>query len=220
MKEKIISATKTTVSTLGVIVGIAGIEHGVGEILQGNIAPSAIVIESWPNSDLYNVLRGEPAMTIITNLLITGILAIMISVLLMIWAIKFIENKHGSLVLFLLSIFLLLFGGGFGPPLIGFIISIAGTKINSQFKWINKHISIKKKIKLQYIWQILYISCVIGFFSLWPGLIILVHFIGDIDPSIVGFLSLFSFVTLLLTIFSGLICDSLNENKEKLQGKN
>lgn len=98
------SATKTTVSTFGAIIGIAGIEHGIGEILQGNMPPAGIVIESWPNSDLYKALSGEPAMTIIPNLFITGILAIMISVLLMIWVMKFIEKKYSKLVLFLLSI--------------------------------------------------------------------------------------------------------------------
>lgn len=208
------SATKTTVSTFGVIIGIAGIEHGIGEILQGNKPPTGIVIESWPNSEVYIALAGEPAMTIIPNLLITGILAIMISVLLMIWAIKFIEKKHGMLVLFALSIALLLFGGGFGPPLIGFIISIAGTKINSQFKWLNNQISVKLRSKFEYIWQISYLGCIIGWFSLWPGVIILAYFIGVIDPSLVGFLSMFSFTTLFLTIFSGFIYDSANVNKE------
>lgn len=211
---KLRSATKTTVSTFGVIIGIAGIEHGIGEILQGNKPPTGIVIESWPNSEVYIALAGEPAMTIIPNLLITGILAIMISVLLMIWAIKFIEKKHGMLVLFALSIALLLFGGGFGPPLIGFIISIAGTKINSQFKWLNNQISVKLRSKFEYIWQISYLGCIIGWFSLWPGVIILAYFIGVIDPSLVGFLSMFSFTTLFLTIFSGFIYDSANVNKE------
>ncbi|GAI04081.1 unnamed protein product [marine sediment metagenome] len=43
---KMRNATKTTVSTFGAIIGIAGIEHGIGEILQGNMPPAGIVIES------------------------------------------------------------------------------------------------------------------------------------------------------------------------------
>jgi hypothetical protein len=31
------SATKTTVSAVGILMGVAGIEHGIGEILQGNV---------------------------------------------------------------------------------------------------------------------------------------------------------------------------------------
>ena len=68
--------------------------------------------------------------------------------------------------------------------------------------------------KFLYIWQISYLSCIIGWFSLWPGVIILVYFIGVIDPSIVGFLSMFSFTTLFLTIFSGFTYDSINVSKE------
>ncbi len=211
---KLRSSTKINVSTFGVIIGIAGIEHGIGEILQGNKTPSGIVIESWPNSDLYKPLAGEPAMTIIPNLLLTGILAIIISVLLMIWVMKFIEKKHNILVLFLLSIALLLFGGGFGPPLLGFIICIAGTKMNSQFKWINNNISDKMRRKFLFIWPISYFACIIAWLSLWPGVIILANFIEVIDPSLVGFLSIFSFITLFLTIFSGFIYDSINVNKD------
>ena len=128
------------------------------------------------------------------------------------------EKKHSKLVLFLLSIVLLLFGGGFGPPLIGFIISIAGTKINSQFKWLNNQISFKLRSKFKHIWQITYLGWIIGLFSLWPGVIILAYFIGVINPSIVGFLSIFSFTTLFLTIFSGFTYDSINVNKEWDQG--
>lgn len=44
---KIKSATKIVVSAFGIFLGLAGIEHGIGEILQGNIAPTGIVIKSW-----------------------------------------------------------------------------------------------------------------------------------------------------------------------------
>ena len=44
------NATRATVSTLGVIMGLGGIEHGIGEILQGNIAPKGLAILSWPDS--------------------------------------------------------------------------------------------------------------------------------------------------------------------------
>lgn len=41
-------ATHVVVSTMSVIAGLAGIEHGIGEILQGNTAPTSIMILSWP----------------------------------------------------------------------------------------------------------------------------------------------------------------------------
>lgn len=40
---------RLTCSTIGAIIGIAGLEHGVGEVLQGNEAPKGLSIKSWPN---------------------------------------------------------------------------------------------------------------------------------------------------------------------------
>jgi len=37
-------ATRATVSAAGILCGLAGMEHGAGEILQGNVAPSGTII--------------------------------------------------------------------------------------------------------------------------------------------------------------------------------
>ncbi len=50
------NATRVTVSTFGTVAGLAGIEHGVGEMLQGNVAPDGMMILSWPESDLFGNL--------------------------------------------------------------------------------------------------------------------------------------------------------------------
>ncbi len=203
------NATRVNVSTFGVILGIAGIEHGIGEILQGNIAPSGIMIESWPNSDLYEILSGEPAMTIIPNLLVTGVLAIIMSLILIIWAVKFIQTKHGGTGLIFLSFVFLLVGGGVaGPLLIGITVGLVATRINSQFNWWNDLVSVEIRRVLSRIWPYSYVACVIGWFSLWPGVIILAYFTGFQNSLLVYILALFSFATLLLTIFSGFSYDS------------
>ncbi|HJQ28224.1 MAG TPA: hypothetical protein VJ827_02710, partial [Rubrobacter sp.] len=72
-------ATRVTVSTFGALAGLAGIEHGIGEVLQGNVAPDGVIILSWPESGLFRILAGEPAMTIVPSLLASGILAILVS---------------------------------------------------------------------------------------------------------------------------------------------
>ena len=38
------NATKVTVSTFGALAGLAGLEHGIGETLQGNRAPDGVTI--------------------------------------------------------------------------------------------------------------------------------------------------------------------------------
>jgi hypothetical protein len=73
------SATRIVVSTFGALVAFAGFEHGVGEILQGPVAPAGLAIESWPNVKAFEILGGEPAMTVIPNLLVTGVLAVIVA---------------------------------------------------------------------------------------------------------------------------------------------
>ncbi len=206
------NATRITVSTFGIIAGIAGIEHAIGEILQGNIVPNGIVIDSWPNSELYKILSGEPAMTIIPNMLLTGILALIMSLIFMIWAIGFIHKKYGGLVLILLSFILLLVGGGFGPPILGVIVGLVATKINSEFNWWNEYLPISIRNLLAKILPYSLIIAIVSWFLVWPGLIILAFF-GIQEPLIAIFLISLSFVMLFLTIFSAFSHDNKIKNE-------
>jgi hypothetical protein len=116
MNKLALSAT-----ALGIFTGLGGASHGPGEILQGNVAPETLVIEAWPT---LTVLNGEPAMTIIPSYLLSGILTIAVGVLMAVWAGKFIEHKLSGMILILLTVVLLLVGGGLAPPIFGFTAGI------------------------------------------------------------------------------------------------
>ena len=204
---KIKSATKVVVSAFGIMLGIAGIEHGIGEIFQGNIAPSGIVIKSWGESKLFSTLMGEPAMTISPNFLITGVLAIIVSLSIMVWAVAFVQRKNGGLVLIFLSILLLLVGGGFGPPLIGIIVGAAGTRINAPLPWWRKHLSVNTRRLLSKLWLWSLIASLLSYFYMFPVSIILWHLFGVYNPNIILGVSLFAFGSLLLAVFSGFARD-------------
>ena len=118
---------KVAAMALGVFTGLSGASHGPGEILQGSVAPNSIVFQAWPN---LTALGGEPAMSIIPNFLLTGILTIIVGVLLAVWTAKFISSKHSGLVLVLLSIAMLLVGGGIVPPLFGVAAGVIATVFN------------------------------------------------------------------------------------------
>jgi len=126
------NATKSVAKWFGIAAGIAGIEHGYFEILQGNTRPESLMIASMGPpcvpTEIWNAC--EPAMTIIPNFLVTGILAIIFGLAILIWSIAFIQRKNSGVVLISLSIALLLFGGGLFPPLIGVVGGVAGLKIN------------------------------------------------------------------------------------------
>src|SRR5512141_2575564 len=125
------NATRVFVSTFGAIFALAGIEHGIGEIFQGNLAPSGILILSWPEAEFFRSLGGEPAMTIIPNMLFTGALAILFSLALLVWVTCFVRRTNSWQVMILLSIAMLLFGGGIFPPILSSLIAAVGAGINA-----------------------------------------------------------------------------------------
>jgi hypothetical protein len=111
-------AVRITVAALGLVAAFAGIEHGVGEIRQGPVAPPAWVFESWPGTPAFAALDGEPAMTVVPNLLVTGILAVAVSLSVGGWAVGYAGGRGTAHHLVILAVLLLLVGGGFGPPLV------------------------------------------------------------------------------------------------------
>ena len=125
-------ATKTVATWLGVVAGIAGLEHGWFEFLQGNTrSPSLAFPSCGPPCMPEEIWHAcEPAMSILPNFLITGILAMLLSLILIVWAGWFVQRRHGGWVQMALSVLLLLFGGGFFPPIIAFVGGWAGTQIN------------------------------------------------------------------------------------------
>jgi hypothetical protein len=207
-----ISATRVTVSTFGVLAGWAGIEHGIGEVLQGNVAPDGVMIQSWPESELFAILTGEPAMTIVPNLLATGILAILISLVFLVWALMFVQRKNGGLVLILLSVVMLIVGGGFGPPILGVILGVAATRIGAPLRWWRTHLSSGSRRFLAKVWPWSLVAGVIAWLLLLPGTILLDFFFGVNDLNfvvlILTLLVLCAFGLLLLTVFTGFAYDS------------
>ena len=120
-------------TAFGVFAGAASIEHGIFEVLQGNVRPEGLMIASMgPPCQPEAVWNAcEPAMTVLPSFLITGILAIVIGAAVVVWSAAFVRRKAGGLVLIGLSVLMLLFGGGIFPPLIGIIGGAVGTRINA-----------------------------------------------------------------------------------------
>lgn len=201
------NATKVNISTFGVLAGLAGIEHGIGEILQGNTAPAGTVFFSWPESPFFQVLNGEPAMTVIPNLLVTGILAILVSLIFIAWTIWYVPGKRGRLVLSLLSVALLLVGGGFGPPLLGFILSAAATRLNRPSVSPRPEKAVGSRSLFARLWPWSFAIALAVWLLLMPGLSLLDYFFGVNTATFTYLTILCAFGFLLLTLFTGLAYD-------------
>src|SRR5512134_2515881 len=107
--------TSTLFLTLSSLAGIMGIEHGIGEVLEGSRPTDGVFILSWPDSPFFEIMAGEPAMTIIPNYFVTGLLAILFSstFLFVLWK----SGPNGRVIPMLLALLMLMLlsGGGFGP---------------------------------------------------------------------------------------------------------
>lgn len=114
-------------SVIGVIAGVVAVYHGYNETLQGNAAPSSIFINAvGPPCQGSNCF---PAMTILPSFLLAGIVTIAVALVVVVWAAAFVQRRNGALVLIVLSVALLLVGGGFLSPVLGLAAGIAGTRI-------------------------------------------------------------------------------------------
>src|SRR5512140_2934526 len=105
-------ATKTIVAITGISLGIAGLNHGFFETLQGNTPTNGLIIQAIGAANRMWLHGTEEAFTIIPNFLVTGLLAILVSLAIMVWSVGFVHKQHGPTVFILLFILLFLVGGG------------------------------------------------------------------------------------------------------------
>jgi hypothetical protein len=171
---KNISATRAVASTLGVLVGLAGIEHGFFEMLQGNVTLSGMMIDAIGPAQRFWEYGTEPALTIIPNLFVTGILAMIVGLSVTIWAGYYIDRKYGARVLMLLSTVLWLVGGGFAPIFMAIFASVTATRINKPLNWWHAHLPPSIRGFLARLWP-------------WSIIIFVVVFVIGVEIAIFGY---------------------------------
>ncbi|HVP17159.1 MAG TPA: hypothetical protein VMT42_07315 [candidate division Zixibacteria bacterium] len=146
-------------------------------------------------------------MTIIPNFLVTGILAIIVSIIVIIWAAKFIQRKNGSLVLILLSTILFLVGGGLATLVILIITCAIATRINKPLTYWRAHLSGNTNRFLAKLWPypfiVLFLPSLINLQNAIFG-----NFFGASIPNFSPILFLFIFGLLLLSVISGFAHDT------------
>lgn len=131
------AATRTIVSTLGVLVGIGSIDHGLLETVQGYRPTPGLIINALGAGYRWTAWKegGEAAFTLIPNFLVTGVLATSLGVLMILWALRFIQTKHGPAVFLLLGIASFLTGGGIAQILLFTIVWGFATRIGAPLRF-------------------------------------------------------------------------------------
>ena len=206
-------ATTILYLTLGILAGIMGIEHGIGEVLEGNQPPEGVFILSWPDSAFFEIMSGEPALTIIPNYLVTGVLAIFFSSIFLVVLVKSSLNGKVITLLFVLLFLMLLTGGGFGPPILGIIAVLIALKRNSPLKLWNKLPS-RLHSSLSRLWPWSFGLCLVGWMMLFPGAALIVFFTGMDNALLMVIPILIAFAFIPITLCLGFSRDILERNSE------
>ena len=134
-----VSAAEAIATTFGALAGVGGLLHGIGEIRQGNVAADGFFVDSWTEGPIAEHMDGDPGLTLIQNMLATGITVTVISVIVILFALFMMRRKRAGLTLIALSVAMLLTGGGVGPPTIGILAGVAGIGIGSTHGWWREH---------------------------------------------------------------------------------
>jgi hypothetical protein len=201
------SALRITASLFGVLAGLGGITHGIGEVMQGNTATDGLWIYSWAQGPIATSMGGEPGITIVPNFLITGILCLAVSLAVIIWAMALVQKRMGGIILIGLSIAMLLVGGGVGPPIIGILAGVAGTGINARLTWWRSHLPVNFRQFLAKLWLWVFGFCAVSGVLLVVGSVILVYFFDVNNPDFFTYNFYFTVLALIIAILTGVAHD-------------
>jgi hypothetical protein len=196
-------AARITTAAMGALMGLAGVEHGIGELLQGNLPPQGLMIRSWPDSAFFHSLGGEPAMTVLPSLLLTGALAVIFSLLLIIWCLSYTHRRRGGLGMVLLAVPMLLCGAGIFPPLLAFLIGAVSAALPdggpSQARgWLRT---------LGRAWPWIFAACCAAWLALFPGTAVMGYLWGFEETGVLLGLMAAAFGLLGLALWSGRLHD-------------
>lgn len=134
-------------------------------------------------------------MSVIPNLLVSGLVTVAVSVVFAVWCVGFVHRPLGGPVLIVLSVTLLLVGGGIVPPILGIVLGVAATRIGAA----SRRQPGRPLVALGRSWRWLTVAGIAGFLALFPGLVLLA-LVVDVDPSAIAPLALASVVLMLLAL--------------------
>lgn len=215
-------ATRVVVATLGTVFGISGISHGFFELLQGNVPTDGLFISAIGKAQKMWLHGNEYAFTLIPNFMMSGIAAMMVSLAIIIWSLRFVNKKHGPTVFLVLFVLLLLVGGGVAQILFFPLIWLVSTCINKPLVWWRKMLPVKIQKPLGKLWHLsLIISSALLIFVLEIAITGFVPTVNDTETvlSIMLFCLGIEAVVLPLTFVSGFAHDIAMRSTVAFDGK-
>ena len=204
-------ATNVLVTVLGAWLALTGSVHGVREILLGLNVP-------------HNVLSAEVgALTLLPTYMASGILTVILSVMLFVWTIGFIQTKMGSAVFLGICILLVLAGGGIAQILVFIIAWALATRINKPLKGWRCRLPVGLRNSISKLWLLSFIVCM-TLISVGVAIWLTGYVPGTNDKNMINYVTwaflAVGFVLFLITIVSAFAKDIENQdNTKEMNGK-
>lgn len=213
-----IGACRITASVFGVLAGIGGLTHGVGEVLQGNVAIDGIALDSWTTGPIARYMGGEPGITLMPTALAAGVVTLVLSIAVAAWAILGVRASRFGLVLAVLSAGMLLAGGGVGPPVIGMLAGAVGRWGPDRQPPRVERLSDRTRRLLASAWKPLFAIAAANGVFLVLGSLILVYTINLNAPAMFEYSFYLSVLMLLALLLTAPIYDAQARHPAQLTG--
>jgi peptidoglycan/LPS O-acetylase OafA/YrhL len=131
-----VNGTKAVAAALGVCVGVSGLDHGLFEALQGNTPTPGLIVQAIGPAQRMWTYGTEEAFTVVPNFLLSGLLAMAVGLLTIIWSLRCLDRPNGALVLLGLGGLMFLVGGGIG--MLVFLVAgwLVARRIHRPLSWV------------------------------------------------------------------------------------
>jgi len=204
---------RLVVAAFGLLCGLTGIIAGIFEILQGNTPTNGFEISTIGAAYLMADDFTYHAITIIPNFLVTGIVAVIISTLVIVWSLRYVQKQYGLIILFGLCISQMLVGGAWVID-IALITCILASGINRPLSWWRSHLSPSIQRKFVKLFPLSISSYALISFAMLVLTIIGVN--SQVLIDILSPLAGLMFIPILIMIFGGISVDIQNERSVQL----
>ena len=134
-----VDGTRLVVAAFGVLCGLTGVIAGLFEVRQGGVAPSGFVISTIGSNYAAAGDFTYFAVTVVPNMLLTGVLALAFSCLVIYWSVRRVHKKNGALILLGLSAAQMLVGGGWVIDL-SLMSCVLAMRIGKPLNWWRAHL--------------------------------------------------------------------------------
>ena len=150
-KLKNIPPSRVITSTFGAIAGLSNMAYAISEALEGHMRPTAV----------FFTLNGQPAITILPDMQLTGLIGLSLSLAFTLCALFFAKRWQGGLAMLLIACLQIPFGAGLVRLFQAMIYSLVGTRINRPLMLWNAILRQPFRYKLSRLWPLSFIVCAI-----------------------------------------------------------